>query len=151
MKTTLSSFIGLSKKIECILVCPESDNQSKSIFEEFRDSRKFHGKIVHDQKKGIYNAMNEGAKHATGKYILFLNSGDYLFDNNSLKALLATLYNLTISWVIVSGEFSWRNKQTLSLQNINWFITQNPKGYVSHQTVLVLRSTVDQLKGVETR
>lgn len=95
--------------------------------------------------------MNEGAKHATGKYILFLNSGDYLFDNNSLKALLATLYNLTISWVIVSGEFSWRNKQTLSLQNINWFITQNPKGYVSHQTVLVLRSTFDQLKGFDTR
>jgi hypothetical protein len=151
LRKTLTSFKGLSTQIECILVCPEFDSESIKIFEEFRGFFKFRGKIIHDQKIGIYDAMNKGGQHATGKYVLFLNSGDCIFDNKALNRVLITLEYLTKSWVIVSGEFSWRSKQSLSLQNVNWFITQNPKGYVSHQTVLVRRSNFKELNGFDTR
>lgn len=38
---------------------------------------------------GIYNAMNKGIAKATGEYLLFLNSGDYLHDEKVLENLFA--------------------------------------------------------------
>lgn len=41
--------------------------------------------IVQSPPKGIANAMNIGINNAHGKFLLFLNSDDYLFDNLSLE------------------------------------------------------------------
>lgn len=40
---------------------------------------------------GIYNAMNEAVKRATTPYILFLNAGDTLYSQDSLKRLLEAI------------------------------------------------------------
>ena len=48
---------------------------------------------VSEPDNGIYAAMNKGAKVAKGEYLLFLNSGDRLYDSEVLGRALEMLRN----------------------------------------------------------
>lgn len=46
---------------------------------------------VSERDSGVYNAMNKGARLATGKYILYLNSGDIFYSNDALEKAAAQI------------------------------------------------------------
>jgi glycosyltransferase involved in cell wall biosynthesis len=43
---------------------------------------------ISEMDSGVYHAMNKGVKVARGEYVLFLNSGDYFFSEESLSVLI---------------------------------------------------------------
>ena len=52
-------------------------------------------KLVQKKDSGIYEAMNQGIKVASGDYYLFMNAGDLFFDKNVLQELSTCLKNQT--------------------------------------------------------
>jgi glycosyltransferase involved in cell wall biosynthesis len=69
---------------ESIVIDGGSTDGSVKIIKEFNDTISY---WVSEPDKGIYNAMNKGILQAQGEYCMFLNSGDYLADNNVLSTI----------------------------------------------------------------
>lgn len=58
---------------------------------------------VSETDTGIYNAMNKGLTLARGKYVLFLNSGDYLISDTVLQEV----FDLNVEADIIYGDFEF--------------------------------------------
>ena len=61
--------------IEYIIVDGKSEDGTIAIVNKYRSRIK---RIVSEEDRGIYDAMNKGSELATGEWLLFLNSDDYL-------------------------------------------------------------------------
>ena len=68
--------------IEHIFVDGLSTDKTIEIIQSYQEECKdrINVKILQSSPKGVYNAMNQGIDNATGEYLLFLNSDDYLED-----------------------------------------------------------------------
>lgn len=67
---------------EHIFVDGQSSDKTLQIIESYKKSNpQYTIKIMSKPPLGIYNAMNEGIRCASGEYITFINSDDYYVDN----------------------------------------------------------------------
>ena len=115
-----------------------TDNTVKVLNEHATDSRL---KIFSEKDSGIYHAMNKGMDLAKGKYVLYLNAGDYFVS----RSILANVIQFLGKDVIVGNaiykyhrEDEIRNPQ--SLDNLWKGMTFN------HQCAFYKLSTLRQFR-----
>lgn len=86
LQKTMQSVLEQSfTKYEYIIIDGGSTDKSVSLIEASADKLSY---WVSEKDKGIYNAMNKGIEKAKGKYLLFLNSGDYFIGPDVLSELI---------------------------------------------------------------
>ena len=83
MEETLDSVLSQTyADKELIVIDGGSTDGSAEYINSHKDSFAY---SVSEKDKGIYNAMNKGVSHATGDYVIFMNSGDCFFNSDVLK------------------------------------------------------------------
>lgn len=83
LQKTIDSVIGQTfRDFEWIVIDGGSTDGSKELIEQYAEHFSY---WVSEPDKGIYNAMNKGIKVAKGEYLLFLNSGDWLYQDSTLE------------------------------------------------------------------
>lgn len=88
LEETIQSISSQSlHNFEYIVIDGASTDGSVDIIQKYADKITY---WVSEPDKGIYNAMNKGIKQAKGKYLLFINSGDKLYNKEVLKNVFTT-------------------------------------------------------------
>ena len=89
-RTIESVILQTFKDYEWIII----DGGSKELIEQ---NQQYFSYWCSEKDKGVYHAMNKGIGHSTGEWIIILNSGDYLYsDNTLLEAVNAISDNVDI-------------------------------------------------------
>ena len=90
LKRCLESIINQTyKNIEIILIDDGSTDNSSSICDNYQEIDK-RIKVIHQKNMGLSSARNKGLEIATGDYIWFIDSDDYI-ELNSLEVIIPYL------------------------------------------------------------
>lgn len=83
LQKTIDSIVSQSfKDYEWIVIDGGSNDSSREVLERYCDHFTY---WCSEPDRGIYNAINKGLEYATGEYIQFLNSGDWLYSKDVLE------------------------------------------------------------------
>lgn len=139
LKRTIESVVNQnSSDFEYIIIDGASTDNSKNIIQTFE------AKInawISEPDKGVYEAMNKGIKKAKGDYLLFLNSGDYLYAKNSISSFLEKEFqeDIVIGDLHLKDHFSSTTHNTKIIpENItaNYLFFD----YIPHPSTFIKRS-----------
>lgn len=87
LRKTIESVVSQTyTDFEYIIIDGASTDESIEIIKQHADKISY---WVSEPDKGIYNAMNKGILKATGQYCLFINSGDWLYNETVIGEALS--------------------------------------------------------------
>lgn len=104
LRRTIESVVGQTyRDYEYIIVDGASTDNSIEVVQEFGD------KItswVSEKDRGIYHAMNKGVAKAHGDYCIFMNSGDFFYDNTVLDIVSKCCVNedVIVGKVVIDNQ-----------------------------------------------
>ena len=103
LRRTIESVINQTykDKLNFIIIDGDSTDGSKDIIDLYKDQIDY---WVSEKDSGIYNAMNKGVEASVSDYSLYLNSGDYLAENNVIERV----YNDLDADIVYGDE--WKDK-----------------------------------------
>lgn len=133
-ETCLSVLSQNYDDFEYVIVDGGSKDNTNTIIDEMKvvaEHKGIHFTNISEKDNGIYDAMNKGAKLASGEYIIYMNAGDYFYDNIVLSE---TAKHLESNVDILYGEtemvYNWgriinKPNNVQSLKNPMPFIHQS--------------------------
>ncbi len=83
LRSTLESIASqTSRNFELIVVDGHSTDATPKVLQDFSSLPL---RVFQDSKMGIYAAMNQGVKEASGEWVIFMNAGDRFYDGSTLE------------------------------------------------------------------
>ena len=128
------------------------DNNSKDGTKEFLKSIKnkyLNINLVSEPDKGIYDAMDKGSILCKGKYIIYINSGDTLYNNHTLEFIINFINSLNKDHILLFGANRIHHiknklinfkKYPKQIFYINWGMPTN------HQSIIYPKSLFKKIK-----
>ena len=134
------------KDFEQVVVDGGSSDSTIDVIHEYEDRLAW---WCSEPDKGIYNAMNKGVEHASGEYLLFLNSGDILLED-SLQKVFSSEFgeDLVYSDIYTRGADGKLNlaKSPSDKELTPAYLTINT---LPHQATLIRRELHEALGGYD--
>jgi glycosyltransferase involved in cell wall biosynthesis len=92
LENTMQSVLSQNNEdFEYVIVDGASNDGSVDVIRQYAERFGCRLKWISEPDNGIYCAMNKGIRMASGHYVQFLNSGDYLASANVTKIMLKAL------------------------------------------------------------
>ena len=142
LQKTMDSVINQTfKDFEWIIIDGGSTDGSKELIEQYSKHITY---WVSEPDKGIYNAMNKGIKVAKGEYLLFLNSGDYLKDNNIIERVIYTEFIADIVYgsTVMVWDKNYHTIWDMPIENVTGKLFF--EGSLLHQASFIRRSLFEK-------
>ena len=133
LSKTIKSIVSQSvRDYEWIVIDGGSSDNSISLLEQNKDRFSY---WVSEKDNGIYNAMNKGIIHATGDYIIFMNSGDTFLHSKVLQEIIPLLdKDIVAGSVFLAGT---KTRKMSPNELTPWWILNNN---IPHQAEFIRRS-----------
>lgn len=134
-RTMQSVFEQTWQEFEYIVIDGGSKDGSKEYIEQHQEKISY---WVSEPDKGIYNGMNKGIKVANGEYLLFLNSGDWLFKKDTLSRIAPEFcdYDFFYGGIVKCYRNSKRiEEKAVSRENIT--LSTFLRGSLNHQSLFI--------------
>lgn len=106
------------KNIEYIIIDGVSVDNTLNIIKEYEKSIYYWRS---EPDKGVYDAMNKGAKVASGDYLLYLNADDYLASDTIVEEVVSKIVKQAPSLPMFIG----RIRIALEGEPLDWFLPIN--------------------------
>ena len=147
LERTLSSLSPI-KDFEIIAVLNGYDSKTVKALKNFFNSVTF----IIDESNGLYNAMNQGAKVSSGNYLMFLNAGDELYSQQSLKILVEEAVKRNSKWAF--GQIMMMKKngkfRLTNLKNYSPFLHKFSVQFVPHPACIFQNELFSSFGGYDS-
>lgn len=101
LRECIESIIGQSfKNFELILIDDGSNDSSGSICDEYSEQ----AKIIHKDNGGLSDARNVGTRQAIGKYLMYVDSDDYISNQEFLFETYQSLSNNPVDLLVFGAQ-----------------------------------------------
>lgn len=142
LRQTIKSVVEQTyQDFEFLVIDGGSADDSLSVIQEYSDRINF---WTSESDRGIYDAMNKGIRRATGRYLLFLNSGDNLADNSVVSRVWPEFnadFDLLYGHSLMVGRESFERVPSVSMRFSEFVMRQGPH----HQSTFIKRSLFGEI------